>query len=333
MKNNDNYFHKRVYKFHDELNQILEGKMPKPKVAFLHPNYACNYKCTGCDFFSLIKSKNTSWTNRDFKHILNKIISFGIKFVEFSGGGEPLLSPDIGWAIDKLHRNKISVGILTNGRFLQEDLLKTIIKCCSYVRISLESGSKEVFSRVKNTDPNEFNIIIENVKEALKLKKILKSPVEISLKYTIGKDNLDDIENILRITNGLDIDSIQFKNYRNVSNELKEWKPIQEKLNKLKEKYPHIRIISNIKPTKIKRRCWITPVFMVIDCYGDVYLCTYYRHRRKTHRIGNVFKESMEDIWFSEGHNYAIKNIKKEECNLYNCRFHKYVNEYCQKEK
>ena len=63
------------------------------------------------------------------------------------------------------------------------------------------------------------------------------------------------------------------------------------------------------------------PVQIMIDALGDVYVCCYYRHRKKTHAFGNVLKTPLKKIWYSRAHLKAIQSIKIKECNVLDCRF------------
>ena len=50
----------------------------------------------------------------------------------------------------------------------------------------------------------------------------------------------------------------------------------------------------------------------------------YFQFRKKSHKIGNVFKDGFEKVWYSQRHKDVISNIKIEECNVFDCRFHSY---------
>jgi radical SAM protein with 4Fe4S-binding SPASM domain len=63
-----------------------------------------------------------------------------------------------------------------------------------------------------------------------------------------------------------------------------------------------------------------------IDAFGDVYLCCYYLRRKKEHKLGNVYKKPIRDIWFSKRHLAIAKKIRIKECNQMDCRWIKFNN-------
>jgi len=145
-----------------------------------------------------------------------------------------------------------------------------------------------------------------------------------------------DMENAILLAINLGLDCIQFKLYENVDDliQLSEssdegeinTEEITVKLEELKKIYgDKIAILGDLKKTKLKKKCWLTPLIVVIDALGDVYACQYYRHRKESHKIGNLLpNKPFEEVWFSERHREVLENIKIEECNKYDCRFHIY---------
>lgn len=337
MKNEEEnalrYLKHRILTHYNEAQEILNGGMPLPRMAILHPTYVCNHNCVGCDFRYQNNELKTILSEKDANKILDELIKAGIQAVEFSGGGEALLAPNISQMIKKLRDNGIAVGILTNGSKLEGEILDTIIRNCTYLRVSLEAGSNEVFMKVKNVKSNkEFSRIVDNIKNAVQLKKKLGKSIDISIKFTVGRINYMDMEKAIQLAIKLGVDSIQFKLYENVDAvQLYEQKnpeklqSVASKLEELKKSYgDKIIILGDLRKTRLRSRCWLSPIITLVDALGDIYLCSYYRHRMKTHCIGNLLKDDFKTIWYGKRHREAIENIKAGECDLYDCRFHFY---------
>lgn len=104
----------------------------------LHPTNRCNLKCSFCTF-----------ANRDNAELsINRIISFleqaysiGCRAITISGGGEPLLHPNINEIISYAYQLGISVGIVTNGTVLDK----------------VSDWEKVVWCRVSFSDERLFN--------------------------------------------------------------------------------------------------------------------------------------------------------------------------------
>jgi len=119
------------------------------------------------------------------------------------------------------------------------------------------------------------------------------------------------------------VDSLQFKAARLCASELdaRLSATVSQRIFELREDYPNVPIVGGVDKINMTQQCWLTPLQVMIDALGEVFLCCYYRHRKDTHSIGNAFQTSLRDIWFSDRHWEAIRAIKPAECNLLDCRF------------
>ncbi|OGY50254.1 MAG: hypothetical protein A3J65_04460 [Candidatus Buchananbacteria bacterium RIFCSPHIGHO2_02_FULL_45_11b] len=322
------FFNYRILSFYNEIKLLKAGKMPPPRMAILHLTSGCNHNCEGCDYRIQNKVKKIL-TPEQNDYIISQLIEAGVEAVEFAGGGEPLIDPYVPAMLYKLKAHGLATDVLTNGGLMFGKTLEAIIDCCSFIRISLEAGSNEIFQKVKQIDnPKEFPKIINNIREAIRLKKEKNKTLNINIKFTVGKKNYQDMENAIQLAASLGVDSIQFKLYENapgVQLTPGEAAAVAVKLKKLKDKYQgEVRIIGNLIKTAIYHQCWLCSFYTVIDVWGNIYLCSYYHHRPDAHKIGNIFEKSFKEIWGSEKHWTAIKNIDIKKCNLYDCRFHFY---------
>lgn len=334
MNNNKNnifdFFNYRTLAFYDKIKMIRQGKMPAPQLIGLHLTSGCNHDCVGCDY--RVKNKvHKILTPQQNDHIINELISNSVGALEFAGGGEPLLDPYLPELLYKIKKRRGDIGIsfLTNGSLMNGKVLEAMIDCGSFIRVSLESGSNPVFQKVKNLkNPNEFPKIINNIKEAMRLKKEKGKTLNINIKFTVGKNNYKNIENGIKLAADLGVDSIQFKLYENapgVQLSPGERAAISVKLHQLKKEYhKDVKILGDLKKSSIYHHCWLNPLYALVDLYGDVYVCMYFHHRVDDHKLGNLFEQSFKDIWFSQRHWDIIKNIDNKKCNVYDCRFHYY---------
>ncbi|MDD5109203.1 MAG: radical SAM protein [Candidatus Omnitrophica bacterium] len=330
------YLKLRVLSYHHEAEMLKKGKMPPPRMAILYPTYLCNHRCIGCDYTELNETKH-SLGETEFMSVIDQLIDIGIKGIEFCGGGEPTLNSSLPKVLDRLISSNVSFGILTNGTNLTPELREKLVKYGSYCRVSLESASEKVFNAYKRpvNEKVGFKKVIANLENLIKLRDEHKkeSKLQISMKYSIDSNNYKDVVSAVALAGKIKVDSLQFKLVRNMPSELKNKRILSALLNKiesLRSKYPRVTIIPDFDKTALKINCWLSPLQLVVDPFGNVYICCYYRHRAKEHCLGNMLKTPLRDIWYSHKHWSKIRNIKKEDCNKYDCRFH-YYNELMQK--
>lgn len=320
----------RILSCYPEAVMIKNGQMPPPRMAIIYPTYFCNHNCYGCDYTEQNKLK-TMYTKSQFFTLLDQLNDLGVRAIEFCGGGEPTLHPDLPEAIDKAISFGMSFGLLTNGTNLNKEIRNKLVSGGSYCRISVESASKETFNLYKRP-ANEnagFNVVTENiallVKERNSLKR--KTNLQISMKFCVDSNNYKDVPKALELGKRLGVDSVQFKLIRNMPSEIKDEKTLRWLYKKVKQSqklFPQIRVVPDFEKSVLKTECWLSPLQLTIDPAGDVFICCYYRHRFNNHKLGNIFKDGLKKIWYSKTHWEKVSRIKKEDCNKYDCRFHYY---------
>ncbi|HUI90812.1 MAG TPA: radical SAM protein [Chitinivibrionales bacterium] len=320
-----NLLHTRILSHYESAKNILAHKMPAPRTAIVYPTYVCNQACPGCEYQDDNRNIATMMSKKQLFSVVDQLAKIGVKGVEFCGGGEPTLNPYFGEALLRLRKKGISAGLLTNGTNLSGRLAEIAVKTLSYIRISLDAATAETYAKVKRPKSGRsgFDAVIANIKTLVRLRKKYRSKVTLSVKFLVSMLNEKEIEKAAALANRLCVDSLQFKSVR-IFKSLglgRSEEKIQARITRLADKYPRLSVVGSVRRANITMKCWLSPVQIMIDALGDVFICCYYRHRKKTHCFGNLFKQPLSKIWYSKRHWDAIKNIKVSECNVLDCRF------------
>jgi len=312
-----------------------EGELPPPFMGVLQLNYSCNENCRGCAFPDWNKA-NFIPKEKDAFRMVDESMDYGVKAWDICGGGEPTLIPYLLKLLQHIIDRNCNYAIITNGVYMPDDLLAYIARTATYIRVSLETGDRDLYAYYKRIPPEYYDRVIENIR----MLRDLKHPdTELSLKFDIDKTLNGDnhIRTSFKTAIGLGVDTVTFKSMTGES-EPSDWNKIESEylLNSLIKGYSgKTTIINSIYFNKSYiPQCWLNPLHTVIDGYGDVYICCYYYnpkgHPKSNHCLGNLFDKSFKEIWESPEHKEKIKNIKKEHCALFDCKFfnhHKVVNE------
>lgn len=320
----------RILTHWPEAQSILERKMPAPRTAIVYPTYVCNQDCLWCEY-------NAENTNKQLDRVMSRdrlfaliedLRNLGVLGVEFCGGGEPTLHPDLAELIRDMHRKGQSVGLLTNGTKLKGELASALVDCASYVRVGFDGATPETANAVKRprTPEARFEAVCENIAAMIALRNQRKTKVKISIKVVLDQNNVHEMEECVDVAKRLQVDSIQFKAARLVDSELtpEQSEDVDARLAELRSQHRGIAIVGGTEKITMTTHCWLTPLQLTVDPMGEVYLCCYYRHRKDRHSIGNCFETPLHDLWYSEGHWEAIDGIRPHECNNLDCRFVKY---------
>ncbi|MBM3974171.1 MAG: radical SAM protein [Planctomycetes bacterium] len=111
---------------------------------------ACNYKCDHCIDWDILNSKEKH-EDQELRDAIAKMAARGLRSVILIGGGEPTLYPGFVAFVQFLKQLQLAVAVVSNGsrgdRLLQAAPHFTE---GDWVRLSLDSGSNEVFRRMHN---------------------------------------------------------------------------------------------------------------------------------------------------------------------------------------
>lgn len=317
----------RIFTLYDRAREIKNGLMPPPRMAIIYPNYLCNYDCPGCEYAAVNRRYKSQMDISRFLSLLDELRDMGVDSVELCGGGEPTLYPHLTDVIVHGRKRGLSLGLLTNGSHLSGRNALVIARELSYVRISLDAATDDTYSKVKCPVGANFDSVIANIKNLMRLRNRMKTQLLISIKFLVSQLNRNEIQAAFQLAQTLKVDSLQFKALRQSPHSLtpKQQALAAAQIRRLQKASPKLNVLGGVDKINTSRRCWLTPLQTTIDAHGDVYLCCYYLHRRARHCIGNIYENSFDEIWKSPRHRCAITAIRPAECNLLDCRFVNYM--------
>lgn len=183
----------------------------------------CNYDCIACwDRSPLIRDKE------DLEHedYLKKFLSYkqitnliddlvelgGLRFIKFSGGGEPTMHPRFGDILTYLRKKDryVEIDINTNFSLMSEKLLQKIItQRVDLLTVSLWAASPETYAK---THPNQkettFGKIVAN------LKRVKGDPrnrvLRLFLHNVLMRDNYHEVEAMVKLGLDVEADEVHF---------------------------------------------------------------------------------------------------------------------------
>jgi len=182
------------------------GKQPSPAPASisLDPSNLCQLKCIWCNS-KYIQSLNQKKIieREDLMKIADHLPQFtnhprygNVEAVCIAGGGEPLTNPAIEELVDRLLKNNIKSGLITNGILLNEFNATN----CEWVGVSIDAGTKETYKQLKGGD--YFGRVIKNVENLVKTEGIISKPGKahgVTYKFVMHPYNIDDIYEAAKI--------------------------------------------------------------------------------------------------------------------------------------
>lgn len=134
----------KLMQFPERLVDFVEGRLPEPLLCELYPTYACQLRCPWCDMGHTLKDQTDAsghMPRRLLLSVVEQLSSAGVKAINWSGGGEPTLHPDILEAVTLSKRLGMSNGMFTNGLWGHDARLwDELPPQMNWIRFSLNSG-------------------------------------------------------------------------------------------------------------------------------------------------------------------------------------------------
>jgi len=294
------------------------------------PHGGCNHRCIFCAL-DYLGYKPAHLDTKILKKFLKDISSKGVKSIMFAGEGEPLLNKDLSKLILHAKKNGLDIAITTNGVLLTKDMLKQILPHLSWLRISLNAGTPKTYSLIHRTNLKDFNKVIGNIKEAVKLRNKKGYSSTIGVQMLLLNENYKEVAKLARILKNIGADYLIIKpysqhplsvnrlklklNYRKLLSLEKDLRKYESKDFKIIfRKHTMLKIIEK-RPYK---KCFGLPFWAYLTAKGDLYACSAFLGDRRF-RYGNIYKEPFGKIWKSKKRK-AIMDMMKNKWNIKNCR-------------
>jgi len=329
---------KKILWHTDRLNSWLKDETVYPITIEIDPSNACNESCIWCCWEDHRKGADVM-----DKELLEKIIKnlakVGIKGLIWTGGGEPLVNK---YTVEymKLARDLgMENGMFTNGILMTPEKIPTIVECCTWIRISLGAATSDTFKKCHGTA--DFEKIIENIKEFVRVRKNMNKTISIGLSMMVHPDNYHELYEEAKLAKKLGVDYFQGKPLNQIGSENSEWwnnevVPLFKKAKKsledenfkiltsqyTQDKYGEkgTEFIEAITPSlsacEEDKKCYVHNFVTAITADGNVAFCKNLRDKEEF-IIGNLKTQNFEELWNGEKRKKIIEKINANKCGVF----------------
>jgi len=270
--------HKLMY-HPKRVNQLLETGDCYPIYVEIGLTNRCNHRCQFCAL-DFLKHGGYDVDEDTMLSTLKGMAEQGVKAIMFAGEGEPLLHKDIGLFTQKAKQYGLDVAITTNGVPFTKEKREKCLPYLTWIRFSIDSGTPENYALIHGTNKQDFEKVINNIRESVKFKNKHKLETTIGVQTLAFSENISTLENLARICKDIVADNLQIKPYshhpqskNDFSISSEEWNEIGEKLKIYENE--NFRIIHR-KQTRERieqginfPECFGIPLFTLIDSKGS----------------------------------------------------------------
>jgi MoaA/NifB/PqqE/SkfB family radical SAM enzyme len=145
---------------------------PSPVQIHFMPMLACNQHCTFCAYGHRVEEdgeEERGWKNMELMsdasmpwpkalECIDDFESMGVKAIEITGGGEPLIWPHIDKLFDRLVGGKLDVALVTNGTALT--MQRADLFCSTpwkWARVSIDAGDVEQYTKTRRVPEKHWD--------------------------------------------------------------------------------------------------------------------------------------------------------------------------------
>jgi len=291
-------------------DSFVSYKLGRPKLSYVI--YLCTTRCNlRCHFCNVWKERIPELEPEDALKIIKELADFGVAVIGFTGG-EPTMRLDL----EKLSSTARSFGVFTslntNGTMINEGRAKEIGKSFDIVNVSLD-GFKEVHDSVRGI-PGTFETAMRGIKN------LKESGVKIGICLTIHKKNFHQVLPLFYSFRKL-VDFVSFQPVHpypppsELSLSPEEAATLVNDLLALKEKEPsyvgplesYIKMLKPYFAQEVPMICDAGSLYAWLNPDGQLLACCAFEENY----IGNLTKETLEDLWDSERRLHALNAVSK----------------------
>jgi MoaA/NifB/PqqE/SkfB family radical SAM enzyme len=288
---------------------------PRPRYVEIEVTTICPRKCIMCEHTYWKDQEERHLSLEEFKHIVDSFK--GIRWLHLTGEGSSFCNPDYIKMLMYAKKKNICVYLVDSFDMVNESILNDLIDLkIEGVYISIDAATKKTYESIRVGC--NFERVINNVKKFLELKCKKRSLLpEVSFRYIVMKPNVEEMPEFVKLVASFDIKmlgrgarldfvgNLEFPEVKHLSVYKIPDRIIQQVMINAK-KYGVNVFFSHIEPTKNPsiNQCiaWLEPYIImggyVLPCCNI--LMSNVRTILREHSFGNIFKQSLEEIWYSE---------------------------------
>jgi len=294
----------------DKIQALKDGIQPVPLQVQIVPSNICNQRCSFCAYRMKDYPSNQRFIEKDilsYEKILECLDDFkamGVKAVQYTGGGESLCHPKIKDIFKGTLGRKLDLALVSNGQMLDKETYE-ILGGATWVRISVDSSSKQMYGMIRNVSDNVFNKVLYNIKQLVRHKK----ENTIGIGFVVQKENYKGIFVAANMFKDMGVDNFRISaafnamGYEYFKDFEKEAKDLSQKAELLTDDN---FTVFNLFDDRIKdmfddiqnyKFCPTKDLLTYIGANYNVYTCCTLAYNDKGY-VGSIKDKSFADVWF-----------------------------------
>lgn len=273
----------------------------------ISPIGKCNHRCVFCSF-DYLGYENPILDKGVLIERIREMKSLGLRAIMYAGEGEPLLHPRINEIVRFANSIGIDVSITTNGVLLHK-FIEESLKYLTWIRISLDAGSKDTYAKIHNCKPEDYSLVISNLEEMVEQKKANNLGCTIGTQLILLRTNYQEVVSLASVLRDIGVDYFSVKPYSQHPSSASKVDSdfTYEELENLNKALRIVETqefkvvfrssaLGRVGKEKEYEQCLGLPFFAYIDSKGDVNTCSTFLGDADF-CYGNIYESTFDDIW------------------------------------
>ncbi|MHA2023961.1 MAG: radical SAM protein [Candidatus Thorarchaeota archaeon] len=311
----DAYSPYKIVHHFDKLERLKKGQQTVPIQIQFVPSNTCNQRCSFCAYRMKKAVNNQMFREQEMLsyeksvECLDDFAAMGVKGVHFTGGGEPLVHPDIRDMFNDTLSRGLDLALVSNGVALNEELCNLLGRAV-WVRISIDSATAETYSQIRGVKPNVFFKVIENVKNLVKCRR--DQGCVIGIGYVVNANNYHEIFQGAKLAKELGVDNVRisgaftpggyqyFDGFRDKAREMAA--QAEEELSDSNFKVFNLfndRMKDLFESKQAPHFCSVKELITFVGADYNVYTCCTLAYN-SAGLIGSIKEQSFRELWKSQ---------------------------------
>ncbi|MDO8125623.1 MAG: radical SAM protein [Candidatus Brocadiales bacterium] len=300
--------HKLLYHV-SRVKDWLDGKLIYPIYAEIAATGQCNQRCTFCAL-DYMGYENKSQDKDILLERLSEMGKGGLKSVMYAGEGEPLIHKQIGGIIVGTKKCGIDVALTTNGVNLHKTLTEQILGSITWIKTSINAGTKERYAKIHSASPSTFERVLKNLSYAVEVRKREGYSCTLGAQAILLEENADTLTILAKRVKDIGLDylvikpfsqhpmsnsriyeNLRYGSYYRLQDEVKKYE--NENFKVIFRAYTMKKLDEN---GRYYDRCQALPFWVYIDAGGNVWGCSAYLGDERF-LYGNIYENTFGEIW------------------------------------
>ena len=202
------YVDRRLAAVRDKVVKTKSTKQRRWRLLQVESSLACNLRCVMCPWKEISsEAPNRGLLTQEIWDAIRPHLP-QVRSVDFTGGGEPLLQPELAKWVAEAKAAGCETGILTNGLLLNRDKARILIAAgIDWICVSMDGATKELYEEIRVG--SNFERVCENLSGISELRngKVPKTMIN----FVQMSGNFHQVEEIVRLAASLGVDQVNFK--------------------------------------------------------------------------------------------------------------------------